>query len=144
MTDRKNEIYRKKCYLNHGESKAVFGNSDTPIGRNDSTCGNVFLLRLNDSRHAPLHISFMRVHRQQACTSMRVYTRKYTHTHTCILPLSTPLTDTQTITHSVLEYFSSLGSTDLQHQWGFAAASLVSDLLWHYAFETKRKLFLQM
>ncbi len=42
IADRKNEIYWKKCYLNHGESKAVFGNNDTPIGRNDSTCRNVF------------------------------------------------------------------------------------------------------
>lgn len=73
IAERKNEIYRKKCYLNHGESKAVFGNNDTPIGRNDSTCGNVFSLCLNDSRHTALPIGFMRVHGQQARTCMRAY-----------------------------------------------------------------------
>lgn len=77
MTDRKNWIYRKKCYLNHGESEAVFGNNDSPIGRNDSTCRNVFSLCLNDSRHAALPIGFVRVHRQQACTCMH----ERTHSH---------------------------------------------------------------
>ena len=75
IADRKNEIYRKKCYLNHGESKAVFGNNDTPIGRNDSTCRNVFSLCLNDSRHAALPIGFTRVRRQHACTCAREHTR---------------------------------------------------------------------
>lgn len=118
----------KKGYLNHGESRAVFGNNDTPIGRNDSTCRNVFSLCLNDSRHAALPIGFTRVQRQQACTCMSVYAPKHTHGH-----IPPPSTQTHTITHLVLDFLSSRGCADLQHPWGFAAASLVSDLLWHCA-----------
>lgn len=73
--DRKNKKYKGgKRYLNRGESKAVFGNNDTPIGRNDSTCRNVFSLCLNDSRHAALPIGFTLVCRHRACTC--------THEHT--------------------------------------------------------------
>lgn len=79
IADRKNEIYRKKCYLNHGESKAVFGNNDTPIGRNDSTCRNVFSLCLNDSRHAALPIGFTRVHGQPACMCVHEHTPSTLH-----------------------------------------------------------------
>ncbi len=57
-------------------------------------------------------MSFTRTRRQQACTCVRAYA--------CIQP---PTSSTQTYT---ITRFRSRGSTDLQHPWGFAVASLVS------------------
>ena len=98
------------------------------LGGSDSTCGNVFSLTLNDSRHAALPIGFTRVHGQQACTWMRVYGEKDAHTHT---PTPSPLYNH---THTQgLDTFRSRASSD--PRCFFTAASLVGDLLWHLASE---------
>lgn len=95
LSDRRSEIYRKICYLNHGRSEAAFGNNDTPIGRNDSTCRNVFSLCLNDSRHAAFPLSAL-----DGCTG---HSHACTHTPITHRPPTHPSTH---IRHFVFEYSS--------------------------------------